>query len=72
MVPSPGTAAVLLSCMEVHQRVLVQLRPLGLGLPAHAGSSPLLPNFIPSCAWTDRRQLSGTLQAAQMVSAETS
>lgn len=48
------------------------LRPLGLGIPACAGSSPLLPNFIPFCAWTDLKQLSGMLQAAQMVSAETS
>lgn len=47
------------------------LRPLGLGLPAHTASSPFLPNFIPSCAWTDLKQPSGMLQAAQMVSAET-
>lgn len=40
------------------------LRPLGLEA-AHAGSFPFLPNFIPSWAWTDLRQLSGMLQAAQ-------
>lgn len=46
------------------------LRPLGL--PAHAGSSPFLPNFITSHGWADLKQLLGMLQAAQMVSSETS
>lgn len=32
MIPSPGTAPVLLSCMDIHQRVLVQVwDPWGLG-----------------------------------------